>query len=79
LILFIVLISTVFSFLYSKTLVVILSFSFHLSKSVVITGILLLICVISQIVHKTLDKKIELCLKRVKQKKQKSIFKLNKF
>lgn len=60
-------------------LVVILSFSFHLSKSVGITGILLLICVISQIVHKTLDMKIELRLKRVKQEKQKSIFKLNKF
>jgi len=79
LILCIVLISTVFSFLYSKKLVVILSFSFHLSKSVVITGILQLIYVISQIVPKALDKKIELRLKRVKQEKQKSIFKLNKF
>ncbi|MFF2597134.1 hypothetical protein ACFVSZ_27625 [Priestia megaterium] len=59
-------------------LVAILCFCFHVPGSVIITVILLFICIIIKIVHKTLDEKIELGLKRVKQEQRKSIFKVNK-
>jgi hypothetical protein len=56
----------------------ILCFCFQVPQSEIITAILLFICTIIKIVHKTLDKKIELRLKRVKQEQRKSIFKVNK-
>ncbi|WP_322551647.1 hypothetical protein AAB109_28530 (plasmid) [Priestia megaterium] len=59
-------------------LVAILCLCFHVPRSVFITVILLFICTIIKIAHKTLDKKIELRLKRVKQEQRKSIFKVNK-
>jgi len=60
-------------------LVAVLCFCFHVPRSVIITVILLFICTIIKIVHKTVDKKIELRLKRVKQEQRKSIFKINKY
>jgi Flp pilus assembly protein TadB len=59
-------------------LVAILCICFHVPRSLIITVILLFICTIIKIVYKTLDKKIELRLKRVKQEQRKSIFKINR-
>jgi ABC-type multidrug transport system permease subunit len=59
-------------------LVVILCFYFHVPQAVVITVILFCICTISEMLYRALDKKIKLRLKRIKQEKRKSIFKVNK-
>ncbi|MHC5531375.1 hypothetical protein [Priestia megaterium] len=59
-------------------LVVILCFYFHVPQAIIITVSLFCICTISDILYRALDKKIELRLKRIKQEKRKSIFKVNK-
>ena len=60
-------------------LVAVLCFCFQVPQAVIITVTLLFICTIIKIIHKALDKKIELRLKRIKQEQRKSIFKMNKF
>jgi Mn2+/Fe2+ NRAMP family transporter len=60
-------------------LVLVLCFYFHVPQAAIITLILFLICVTSEILYRALDKKIELRLKRIKQEKRKIIFKGNKF
>jgi len=70
----------VISSIYAMSLlVVIFFFYFHVPQAAIITVILFCICTTSEIVYRMLDKKIELRLKRIKQEKRKSIFKLNKF
>ncbi|MQR86900.1 hypothetical protein GFV16_13355 [Bacillus megaterium] len=59
-------------------LAAILCFYFHVQRAGIIVFILICMCTTSEILYKTLDKKIELRLKRIKQEKRKSIFKGNK-
>ncbi|MBW0933809.1 hypothetical protein [Priestia megaterium] len=69
----------VISFIWAISfLVAILCFYLHLPQAAIITVILLFLCATIQILYRTLEKKIELRLKRIKQEKRKSIFKLDK-
>ncbi|MED3981030.1 hypothetical protein [Priestia megaterium] len=57
-------------------LLAIVCLCFQVPKAIIITVILLFTCVTFQIAHKTLDRKIELRLKRIKQDQRKSMFKI---
>ncbi|MGK3722369.1 hypothetical protein ACSLFS_25180 [Priestia megaterium] len=57
-------------------IVAILCFYLQLPQAVGITVILFFICAITWILHRALDKKMELRLKRFKQEKRKSTIKL---